>query len=305
MGALRVLVLGGTGFVGRAIVERLLADGHEPTLFNRGRGPGFPGVRQLIGDRETGDYGALSNGEWDAVADVTGYFPAEVAASMGVLGDRVGRYLFVSSHAVFDGAGPGLRPAVRDAAPPLTDETYGPSKVACEQDVTARYGDRATIVRPVKVAGPHDNQSGLTYWVRRVARGGRVALPADPGQPVQLVDVRDVARLAVDLLAAGAGGAFTAAGPSTTFVDLIATCATAAGTRVEVVPVPSVGRFPLVKTPDQWSTQHREPTSGMTVTPLETTARDVLIWDRDRGEPRLGFGFTADEESRALRTTAS
>ena len=293
-------MLGGTGFVGRSIVGALLAGGHEPALFNRGRSPVFPGVRQLIGDREAGDYAALSTGEWDAVVDVIGYFPAEVAASMDVLGDRVGRYLFISSHAVFDGAGPGLRPPVRDAVPPLTGETYGPCKVACEQDIVARYGDRATIVRPVKVAGPHDNQTGLTYWVRRAARGGRVALPADPRQPVQLVDARDLGRLVVDLLATGTGGAFTAAGPSTTFAGLIATCAAAAGTEAEVVPVPPVGRFPLVKAPAEWPTQHREAPSRMTVTPLEITARDVLAWDRERGEPPLGFGFAPDQEDRAL-----
>ena len=278
---MRILVLGGTGFVGRWIVDRLLTDGHEPVLFNRGTSDLFPGVQRITGDREAGDYAGLRGGRWDAVVDVTAYFPWQVRQAMDALGDRAGRYLFVSSHAVFDGAGPGLRPAIGDATPPLTDDTYGPSKVACEQEVVARYGDRATIVRPCKVAGPHDNQTGLTHWIRVTARGGRVELPGDPDQPVQLVDVRDVAALVVRLLTDDRGGAYTAAGPTTTLGDLIAACAAAAGTRVDIVRVPPVARYPLVKDRADWVTQHRAPAAEMTVTPLGTTIRDV----RATGEP--------------------
>jgi 2'-hydroxyisoflavone reductase len=115
---------------------------------------------------------------------------------MDALGDRAGRYLFISSHAVYQRAGvsPGStedtprRPPVRDTEE-LDEETYGRLKVACEDDVTARYGSRATIVRPGKVAGAHTPQDGLNYWVRRAARGGRVAVPGDPAQPIQIIDV--------------------------------------------------------------------------------------------------------------------
>src|SRR5947209_7090651 len=120
----------------------------------------------------------------------------------------LGRYAFISRHAVNvrTGAAPGSdgdtprRPPGRDTEA-LTEDTYGPCKVACEDDVLARYGLRATIVRPGKVAGPYDPQDGLTYWVRRAARGGRLALPGRPEQPVQVVDARDLARLVVRLLA--------------------------------------------------------------------------------------------------------
>jgi 2'-hydroxyisoflavone reductase len=283
LSAVRVLVLGGTGFVGRAIVAQLLADGHPTTLFNRGRNDLFPGVATLLGDRYSGDLASLRGGEWDAVVDVTGYLPRDVSRAMDVLDGRVGRYLFLSSHVVFDGAGPGMRPAIRDAAWPLTDDTYGPSKVACEQDVTARYDDRATVVRPCKVAGPHDSQRGLTEWVRVTARGGRVELPADPAQPIQLVDSRDLARLVADLLTAGRGGAFTAAGPRTDFAGLLTTCAAAAGTAVEVVRVPPVDGVPLARPRAVWDTLERTPAAEMRfVTPLLDTARDVLAWDRSR-----------------------
>jgi 2'-hydroxyisoflavone reductase len=185
----RILVLGGTSFVGRAIVEDALRTGAEVTLFGRGRtGTGlFPGVARLIGDRDTGDYAALGTGRWDAVVDTSGYVPRHVGQAMDALGDRAGRYLFISSHAVYrhEGIGPGStedtprRPPVRGTEE-LGQDTYGPLKVACEDDVVARYGDRATIVRPGKVAGPHDWQPGLTYWARRAAQGGRVVLPGDP-----------------------------------------------------------------------------------------------------------------------------
>jgi NAD(P)-dependent dehydrogenase (short-subunit alcohol dehydrogenase family) len=140
----RVLVLGGTSFVGRAIVEDALRTGADVTLFGRGKTGTdlFPGLTRLIGDRDTGDYAALGTDHWDAVVDVSGYVPRHVGQAMDALGDRAGRYLFISSHAVYQhaGVGPGCtedtprRPPVRDTEE-LSDLTYGPLKVACEDDV--------------------------------------------------------------------------------------------------------------------------------------------------------------------------
>jgi 2'-hydroxyisoflavone reductase len=315
---MRILVLGGTSFVGRAIVADALRTGAEVTLFSRGRtGAGlFPGVPRLTGDRDTGDYAALSGGRWDAVVDVSGYVPRHTRQAMDALDGQAGRYLFISSHAVYlqTGVAPGSdedtprRPPVRDTEE-LTEETYGPLKVACEDDVLARYGERATIVRPGKVAGPHDPQDGLTYWVRRAARGGRVALPGWPEQPVQVIDSRDLARLVVQLLADGRPGAFHAVGPAepVTMAGLIATCAAAAGTEVEVVPVPPSTApllFPLVRPEARWPGQQRSAAraraAGLPATPLAVTAADVLVWDRDRGEPPLQRGWSAAEEEKVL-----
>ncbi|MEV7602400.1 NAD-dependent epimerase/dehydratase family protein [Kitasatospora sp. NPDC089797] len=316
---MRILVLGGTSFVGRAIAADALRSGAEVTLFHRGRtNPGlFPEARHLRGDRDTGDLAALREGRWDAVVDVSGYRPRQVDQAMDVLGDRVGRYLFVSSHAVYRQGGPAphadesapLRAPLREAEE-LTDETYGRLKVACEQDVLDRYGDRATIVRPGKVAGPHDEQRGLTYWVRRAARGGRIALPGRPEQPVQVVDSRDLARLVLRLVQDDRPGAFHAVGPAepTTLGGLIATCAEVAGTEVEIVPVPPETApppfFPLVRAEPLWPGQQRDPAraraAGLPATPLAVTAADVLAWDRDRGEPPLGHGFTPAQEALAL-----
>jgi 2'-hydroxyisoflavone reductase len=180
--------------------------------------------------------------------------------------------------------------------------------VACEDDVTARYGSRATIVRPGKVAGPHDPQDGLTYYVRRAARGGRIALPADPRQPVQLIDSRDLARLVVQLLADDRGGAFHAVGPAepVTLGGLVQTCAQVAGTSVDIVPVrpeTAPAMYPLVR--PLWSTQQRDPAraraAGLPATPLAVTIADVLAWDRNRGEPPLDTnGFTPEREQSIL-----
>lgn len=314
---MRLLILGGTSFVGRAIVEDALANGHEVTLFNRGktRTELFGPLPRLIGDRDAGDYEALRGGEWDAAVDVSGYVPRHVGQAMDVLNDNVGRYLFISSHAVYDPtAAPGaderapLREPCRDTES-LDNSTYGRLKVACELDVTAHYGTRATIVRPGKVAGPHDNSDMFTYWVRRAAQGGRVALPGAANQPCQLVDSRDLARLVTCLLADNRSGAFHAVGPAeaTTLGGLIETCAHAAGTEVEIVQVAEdYGHrfFPLARPREIWSTLKRDPAkaraAGMPATPLQTTAADVAAWDRSRGLPPLQVGFSAATEAQLL-----
>jgi 2'-hydroxyisoflavone reductase len=316
----RILVLGGTAFVGRAIVDDALRHGIDVTLFGRGHTGTdlFPDVPRRIGDRDTGDYAALSDGRWDAVVDVSGYVPRHVGQAMDALGDRVGRYLFISSHAVYarTGVGPGSdedtprRQPVRGVEmDDLDDDTYGPAKVACEDDVVARYGTRATIVRPGKVAGPYDVQRGLTYWVRRATRGGRVALPGRVDQPIQVIDSRSLAGLVVRLLVDERPGAFHAVGPveATTMGSLIATCARVAGTEVEIVPVRPDAvppMFPLIRSEELWPTQQRSPAralaAGMPAIPLAVTAADVLAWDRGRGEPPLPGGLEAADEQRLL-----
>jgi 2'-hydroxyisoflavone reductase len=316
---MRILMLGGTGFVGRAVVEAALSRGHHVTVFNRGRSGAdlFPQVPRLVGDRDSDDYSALATGRWDAVVDSSAYVPRHVNNAMAALGDRVGRYLFVSSHAVYESAGVAAgstedtprRAPVRDTEE-LFEETYGPLKVACEDDVLASFGDHASIVRLGKVAGPHDPQNGLTYYVRRAMRGGRFALPGRPEQPVQVVDSRDAARLMVRLVEDDCGGAFNAVGPVTpiTLADVVHICARAAGTEVEIVPVaPQSAQgtfFPLIRDEDEWNRMQRDPAravaAGMPQTPFETTVADVLAWDRERGLPPLEFGFTEEEEAKAL-----
>ena len=157
------------------------------------------------------------------------------------------------------------------------------------------------------MAGPHDWQDGLTYWVRRAARGGRVALPGRPEQPVQVVDSRDLARLVGQLVADDRPGTFNAVGPAepTTMTELIDTCARVAGTTAEIVPVEAVpSRLPLVWPPERWPTQQRSAAraraAGLPATPLAVTAADVLAWDRARGEPPLAYGLSPEIETKLV-----
>jgi 2'-hydroxyisoflavone reductase len=308
-------MLGGNGFVGRAIVDDALAQGYEVTSFSRGKsGPPLSAeVTQLIGDRDAGDYSALRTGEWDAVVDTSGFRTRDVDQAMDVLGDRVGRYVFISSHAVYvrdlpagtDETAPRREP-LRDADV-LTNETYGPCKVACEDDVVERYGDRATLVRPGRVTGPGDSSGTALYWIRRGARGGQVALPTKPDAPLQLVDSRDVAGLITRLVADDRAGAYNAIGPDSTIEELIRTAAELSGSTVDIIPVPFDAvprRFPLMDPEAEWGERRRNPAkaraAGMPVTPLRRTVADVLRWDHDRGAPPLTIGLTPDAEATLL-----
>ncbi|MDQ1702071.1 MAG: hypothetical protein QOF57_1323 [Frankiaceae bacterium] len=301
---MRLLVLGGTSFVGRAIVEDALAHGHDVTVFSRGVTGAelFPGVERRRGDRTAGEYASLAGGEWDAVVDVSAYVPRHVAEALTAVDGRFGRYVFISTVSVYDNGKP--QSPVRDEDSPrlapvraseeVTGDTYGGLKVACEDDVLAGLGDRATIVRPGVVAGPHDTTDRFTWWVRAAAAGGAVEIPGRPDQPAQVIDSRDLARLVVRLAEDDVAGTFNAVGPAdaTTLGGLLATCAAAAGTEAEFVSVPGGGRHPLVLADPKGDVMFRRSSAlaraaGLPATPLERTAADVLAWDRERGLPPL------------------
>jgi 2'-hydroxyisoflavone reductase len=317
---MRVLMLGGTSFVGRAVVTELLARGHRPTIFSRGvtNPDAFPEVERRVGDRATGDYASLADGSWDAVVDVSAYYPRQVDQALSAAGERAGRYLLISTVSVYDiprapsdglDENAALLPEVRHTEE-VTNETYGGLKVACEEDTLARMGARTTIVRPGIVAGPHDTTDRFTYWARRGAQGGRVALPGRPDQPVQVVDSRDLARLCVQLLEDDRTGIYNAVGPASpvTMAELIATCAAAAGADAQVVPVAAVQRdqgFPLLLDDPASDRMFRASAAaarnaGLTATPLIDTARDTAEWDRERGMPPIARAFDADQEAAAL-----
>jgi len=288
------------------------------TLFSRGRTGAdlFPGTERRLGDRNTGDYASLTPGAWDGVVDVSGYVPRHVQQAAAAVGE-VSRYLFISTGSVYDHR---LAPATatEDAArfapergtEEITPTSYGPLKVACEDDVLTTFAERATIVRPGVVAGPYDPTDRFTWWVRRTARGGRVALPGRPEQPVQVVDSGDLARLVVSLLHDDRAGIFNAVGPAeaTTLEGMLQACARAAGTQIEVVPVPpdSVAPgLPLIL-PDPSAdimflrSAAAARSVGLTGTPLEETAAATLAWDRERGEPPLAVDLTPEREAELL-----
>jgi nucleoside-diphosphate-sugar epimerase len=312
---MRILILGGTSFVGRAIVAAAQREGHDLTIFSRGRTGAdlFPEVPRLVGDRDSGDYAALTGTTWDAVVDVSGYLPRQVRDVIDVLGDDVARYLFISTISVYDrtSVGPDLtRLPPEHSTEEITSTTYGPLKVACEDTVLARYANRATIVRPGIVAGPHDPTDRFTYWVRRAAAGGKVLLAGAPDAPIQVVDSRDLAQLVLALIRDDRPGTFDATGPEqpVTLGQLIRICAAAAGSEVDLVTVAKevvgAGVLPLVMPEEAWPLYRRSAdaarAAGMPSTPLSTTAADVLAWDRERGEPPLGSGLDRARESQLL-----
>jgi 2'-hydroxyisoflavone reductase len=309
---MRVLVLGGTSFVGRTIVEDLLAHGHIPTLFNRGRtAPDlFAGVERVAGDRDSGDYDALRGLAWDAVIDVSGYVPRHVEQALEALGERFARYVFISTGMVYDHVDAegqitesSRRLPAHQGPEHLDDDTYGPMKVACEDLLLARLGDKLSVVRPGWVVGPHEKAELLTYWVRRAADIGPVAVPERVDRPVQVIDVRDLARLVVLLIERDLPGAFNAVGPSpsVSFLELVKVCGDA-----ELVPVPHGELdFPLLFPDPAWDTMLQISSAaalavGMPRTPLTQTVADVRAWDRGRGEPPLTSGLSQDEERAAL-----
>ena len=218
---LRILVLGGTGFIGPKVVEYALARGHTITLFNRGRTNThlFPEVEKLKGDRD-GDLVSLQGKEWDGVIDNSGYIPRHIRDSAELLRNQVGRYLFTSSvaaYASFEKPGIDVDHPGGTLADPTREDfsmvTYGPFKILGENTVKEIYGNRATVVRPGYVVGPGDTSDRWTYWPVRVDRGGEMIAPGTPEDPIQIIDVRDLAGWMVRLLENDTAGTFNGVGP--------------------------------------------------------------------------------------------
>jgi 2'-hydroxyisoflavone reductase len=226
---LDILILGGTGFLGPHQVEHALARGHRVTIFNRGKSaPGLFGdrVEVLVGNRdanvEPGLAALAGDRRWDAVIDNSGYLPRHVRDSVELLGNRTGRYVYVSTIAVYELAKGGRfdeQSPLRAAPVPDTEtvgrETYGPLKAECDRIVRAALGQKATVVRPTYIVGPGDETDRFTYWVERVSRGGEVLGPPDPQKEIQWVDVRDLCPWIVELAGDDRAGVFNAAGPVT------------------------------------------------------------------------------------------
>ena len=226
----RFLFLGGTGFLGPHQINHALERGHEVTMFNRGSNAGMYGdaVEELIGNRDdTVDDGLASlrgDREWDVVVDNSGYVPRHVRDSVELLKGRCGRYVYVSTVAVYDfdqgevfSEDAPLAKLEDPSVEKVTGETYGPLKAACDKIVQEALGARGTIVRPTYVVGPGDHTDRFTYWVDRVYRGGEVLAPGGPGLTAQWVDARDLCPWIVTLAEQDTTGIFNASGPATPF----------------------------------------------------------------------------------------
>jgi 2'-hydroxyisoflavone reductase len=242
---MKLLMLGGTVFLGRHIVEAALERGHEVTMFNRGKSNAdlFPTVEKIQGNRD-GEIAKLSGRKWDAVIDTCGYVPRIVRQSVEALKDSTERYVFISSISAYANV---EKPGVDETAPsggkmddPNSEDVrayYGPLKAACENVVMETYGDGALIIRPGLIVGPHDPTDRYTYWVWRLAQGGEVLAPGDGSTNVQYIDVRDLAGWIIHLLENGKGGIYNAVGPNRpySFTEFLEDCRQAAGTQPKLI----------------------------------------------------------------------
>jgi 2'-hydroxyisoflavone reductase len=326
---MRILVLGGTQFAGRHLVELALARGHEIVLFNRGRTGRelFPGVERITGDR-SGDLAGLRGVEADAVADMCGYFPADVERSAQLLAPAAGCYLFVSSRSVYaDHSTPGSNEesALAELPPDaptdtITGENYGPLKAACERAAEAAFPGRKLILRPGLIVGPHDPTGRFTHWPQRIAEGGDVLAPAPPGQPIQVIDVRDLAAFALDLLEAGAAGTFDVVTPDgmLTLGGVLDACLGAApGARVVWVDPDFLleqGAEPWTEVPlwtpgdemagFQQSDVSRAVAAGLRFRPIADTVAATLRWAQ-AARPDPGPAMTRERERALLAAWAA
>jgi 2'-hydroxyisoflavone reductase len=317
---MKILVLGGTKFLGRHLVELALVRGDEVTLFNRGRlNPElFPVAEKLRGDRD-GDLGALRGRRWDVAVDPSGYLPRVVRDSARLLADAVEHYTFVSSISVYrDTNVPGVAedypvgqltdeqlreaealPQSELAGAPFFWERYGALKALCEEAAEASMPGRVLNVRAGLIVGPHDYSDRFTYWPRRVAEGGDVLAPGDPGRPVQFIDVRDLAAWILSAAERRLTGTFNATGQPLTFGGFLEGCRAATGGDARFVWVDErfmleAGLGPWVEVP-LWTDSsdegnryfqavsvERAVAAGLAFRPLAETVRDTLEWDLTR-----------------------
>ncbi|MBI2812552.1 MAG: NAD-dependent epimerase/dehydratase family protein [Candidatus Melainabacteria bacterium] len=329
---MKILVIGGTIFVGRHIVEAALKRGHEVTLFNRGRTDAtlFSDVEKVIGDRSE-SLDSLDGRSWDVVIDTSGYLPRVVRKSCEALKSRCELYVFISTGSVYkDKSKPGITedfdtlvPKNSDALE-WSDETYGELKSGCEVVVQNAFADRALIIRPGVVVGPYDPTDRFTYWPVRVLSGGTVLSPGHAESPVQFIDARDLADFTISLCESKSRGVYNAIGPDyrLTMSKLLNDCKTAAGSNAHFAWVSDEELLkhnvePWTELPF-WIPENSE-TSGMALRnnnkgieaglkfrPLLETITDTLAWwQSEKTGCDLKAGLSKEREEELLLATRS
>ena len=321
---MKMLILGGTGFLGPHIVNAAVKNGHTVTLFNRGKtNPHlFPDLEKLRGDRD-GNLKALEGRKWDWVVDTSAYFPRVVTDSATLLAPNVRQYLFVSSISVY----PDLEKDVDESTPvgtiedetteKITSESYGPLKALCEQAAERAMPDRVTNVRPGLIVGYRDRSDRFTYWPVRIAKGGEVLAPDDPKLPVRIIDVHDLGRWCVQMLEDGHVGVYNAVGPygsdgSLTMEELLhgskvvsgsnATFTWADGDFLQENGVQPWMGLPLWVPGGGGKVDCEKAISqGLTFRPVATTIQRTLDWEAERPKDhRWRAGITMEKEKEVL-----
>jgi 2'-hydroxyisoflavone reductase len=333
---MKLLILGGTQFVGRHMAERAIARGHEVTLFNRGNKNIFPSLETIIGDRDPQIGDGLSALEkavkagrtWDAVIDVNGYVPRIVRATAELLKTAVKRYVFISSISVYVSIS---EPGADENATliELEDQTtenleglnYGGLKVLCERVLEELFSSQALIVRPGLVVGPFDPTDRFTYWPDRVTKGGEIIAPDVPEAPMQFIDARDLADFTLHATETNTGGIFHATSPVISMGTILETCKTVTGANANIHYLE--GKFLLEQNVNPWMGPNslplwlgNDPTeagfaqlnvnkalqAGLNIRALEETVRDTLAWAQTRGsDHEWKSGLTMKRETELLR----
>jgi 2'-hydroxyisoflavone reductase len=334
---MKILVLGGTAFLGRHLVDAAVARDHTVTVFNRGRhGAPRRGVAWLHGDRST-DLSALKGLSWDAVIDTSGYVPSQVCASAVLLAQNVSHYTFVSTLSVYASSNEGpvdesgtleQVPAEKLAAleaivpdGPIAavhyGAMYGGLKVLCERAVAQAMGDRTFLVRPGLIVGPYDYTDRFTYWPSRIARGGEVLAPGDPSTSRRFIDVRDLSEWIIASIEVGRTGTYNATGPDydLTMERVLDECRRVSGSDARFTWVDD--DFLVAQKADPWTsvplwapravspasfrgTYRRALESGLRYRPLADTIRDTLQWDQTRPPDRNRNGGLTSAQERDL-----
>ncbi len=325
---MKILILGGTRFLGRHLVDSALVRGHVVTLFNRGRtNPDiFPQVQTIRGDREK-DLDQLEGSTWDAVIDTCGYFPRLVRMSAEALRDSAGSYIFISSISVYaDFSKRGLKEddtvgTISDEIiEEITEASYGPLKVLCEQAVRDVFAERALVVRPGLIVGPHDPTDRFTYWPLRIARGGEVLAPVGPDVFTQIIDARDLSDFIIHLIEERVAGTFNATGAagSLTFGELLETCKQVSGSEANIqwASAEFLAQNKVAPWSDlpAWLPDDGEDAgfahvdvskaiaAGLTFRPLAETVRDTLAWAAARpADHEWRAGLTPERERELLQ----
>lgn len=322
---MKLLIIGGTRFLGRALVDEALAAGHEITLFNRGQSnPGlYPTVEQIHGDRDGGLH-VLAGRQWDAVIDTCGYVPRLVRDSAEFLADAVGHYTFISTMSVYAEPIPtdldenGAVAVLADnTTEEITGETYGALKAQCELAASEAMSGRALHIRAGLIVGPHDQSDRFTYWPYRIARGGEVLAPVSPDYGVQFIDVRDLARWILQATAEKLAGPYNVTGPGRPLPLglLLDACRTVAAgdarfTWVSEAFLISHNVAPFTELPlwvpadfggfNAFSIS-KALSAGLTFRPFSETVRDTLEWALQRpSDYTWRNGLSADKETALL-----
>ncbi|MGN9841465.1 NAD-dependent epimerase/dehydratase family protein [Nonomuraea sp. H19] len=316
---MRVLVLGGTEFVGRAVVEEALGLGWDVTVFNRGSHVPPAGVTALRGDRSApGGLAALERGEWDVVVDTWSWAPAAVTESASLLAGRAGHYVYVSSRSVYADPVPfgadESAPLVESSADERDASDYARNKAGAELGVVAAFGDRALLARAGTILGPYENIGRLPWWLSRIARGGPVLAPGPGDLGLQYVDARDLALWCLRAAERGLGGAYNVVSPPgfVTMRELLETCVTVTGAAaelrwVEAETLLAAGVAPWTELPiwlvgADHAFMHggdvtKAVAAGLRLRPLAETVADTWAWLRSIGgvapmrqdRPRVGL----------------